>query len=403
MLRYYNTFITTATLLVLILSYSLSDSHATKLCVAPSDPSPCPCKACHTFDYYLNNSEIFFVDDTTFFFLPGYHRVKNVYNGHSVSGLNFTGNNATLLILNMTSLWFSLNHSSFISFSGLTVNSSSSFPLIFLNNVSHVELIDIEINGICDIFCLINSGGFFHIHNLTIRSVGLCKHVGWFKYMTGFENISGTINISNSIYHYLGSKEQFTIGVVVHHNPVGTAVIGITDSQFNKVGIEVYAFTEKNIVLLMENVLVDGSYMFGVNFWNFGPGPTNVTIINCNIMNILNGTALDLTINSSLARGVIKNTQLSCNYGDYTGLIIEGTQYSQNAVVELDNVTIESNDYLRGATTMIIKIHVMINNCSFRNNTGTAIFLDHSHLLCYGHNEFIGNIAYEGAGIYINW
>jgi len=46
-------------------------------------------------------------------------------------------------------------------------------------------------------------------------------------------------------------------------------------------------------------------------------------------------------------------------------------------------------------------VDVLMTNCTFRNNAGTALFLHDFTLMCFGLSEFIGNFAFEVAGISI--
>ena len=46
---------------------------------------------------------------------------------------------------------------------------------------------------------------------------------------------------------------------------------------------------------------------------------------------------------------------------------------------------------------MMDAVNITMSDCTFRNNTGTAVFLEDSFLECSGHSEFTANIGYEGA------
>ena len=153
--------------------------------------------------------------------------------------------------------------------------------------------------------------------------------------------------------------------------------------------------------ILVENVLISGPYYTGLGFeiaafWGF----CNITILNSEIQGV-NGTALSLGLdNPFTSSAVIKNSQLRWNYGreDYgVAMVIRGYNSAYPAVVELVNVTVESNTYSDTVTTMMDAVNITMSDCAFRSNTGTAVFLEDSFLECSGHNEFTANIGYEGA------
>ena len=75
---------------------------------------------------------------------------------------------------------------------------------------------------------------------------------------------------------------------------------------------------------------------------------------------------------------------------------IRGFDSSYRTLAELDNVTFYSNSYSDTVTTMMNAVNITMNDCVFKDNKGTAMFLEDSSLTCSGHNKFTGNIAYEG-------
>ena len=389
-------------LVLLFLSLTSSDVAANELCVVPFESSPCPCNAahCHTFDYYLNNSDNYFVSNTTFLFLPGCHTVYSVYDGHGVSGMNFKGCNATLLILsyNSTDSWFSLQDSAFVSFSGLTVRTSSSFyNLIAFTNVSSVEITNTEIesSNCTNTLYFSDSEGSSHLQNLTISVI---YYNGSFPYMASFENIRGHINISGSKFNYSGQPLDV---IAIQIESSSNVTVSIVDTEIYKA--QVWFYVDDDNVFLMDNVLINGSYNIGLAIFQFSP-IANVTILNSRIERV-DGTALHLGLyenNSSTV--VLKNLELKLNYGSEefgAALVIAGERPKSSKVVELNNITFESNVYNGGATAFMDTVNVSMTNCRFRNNMGTALFLEHTRLSCSGHNEFIGNTADDGAGISI--
>jgi hypothetical protein len=238
-------------LVLLFLSLTSSDVAANELCVVPLESSPCPCNTahCHTFDYYLNNSDNYFVSNTTFLFLPGCHTVYSVYDGHGVSGMNFKGSDATLLILsyNSTDYWFSLQKSAFVSFSGLTVRTNSSFTfLIAFTNVYSVEMTNIEIesSNCTNTLYFRDSEGSFHLQNLTIS---VMYYNGNFPYMAWFEFISGHINISGSKFNYLG--QPLDVGAIEIES-ISNVTVSIVDTEIYKAQVWFDVHDGYNVFLL---------------------------------------------------------------------------------------------------------------------------------------------------------
>ena len=91
--------------------------------------------------------------------------------------------------------------------------------------------------------------------------------------------------------------------------------------------------------------------------------------------------------------------------------ILNIPSHQKTASVIMSNVTVDSNIFSSSDvasmanrnTLLLYKLpNVTMMNCTFRNNTGTALYLDSSVLKIFGHNEFINNVGYEGAAMYIN-
>ena len=387
-------------LVLLLLSLTSSDVAANELCVVPLESSPCQCNTahCHTFDYYLNNSNVSFVSNTTFLFLAGNHTVYSVYDGCDVSGMKFKGCNATLLILSYisTDSWFSLHNSSFVSFSGLTVRTNSSFTnLISFINVSSVEMTDIEIesSNCSNTLYFSESEGYFHLQNLTISVI---YYNGSFPSLAWFDTI-GQIYISGSKFNYLGQPlDVQAIGIESKSN----VTVSIVDTEIYKA--QVWFDVDDDNVFLMDNVLINGSYNIGLAIFGSSTKAQNITILNSRFERV-DGTALYLILNNISSTVVLRNLVLKSNYGSEefgTALVIVGVKLKSSNEVELNNITFESNVY-NGATAYMDTVAASMTNCRFRSNIGTALFLESTRLSCSGHNKFIGNTADDGAGISI--
>ena len=338
-----------------------------------------------------------------------------VFNEVGVSDLKFMGSNATMLVLtnnNITGSWFSLNNSTSVSFCGLTLITHSSLSLISLINVSSVEMTNMKMEGnVCsNLFTLMKSTGYFQIQNLSIlmSSTNGCSCS---VHMTQFKDISGLISISGSKYHYKGFQLLPILAIDVKYGKVET--VSVIDTEIHMATVSFDYSTDdiglssikNDSVLLLDNVLINSSYISGLRIQTINSvAPSNIIIINTTIERV-NGTALFLRLDSySQLSTVIRNSEFSWNNGQEEheiALVIIGVQSSHHVEVELDSVTISSNGYFRGDTTMIDTVDVLMTNCSFTNNAGTALFLHYSTLTCFGYSKFIGNLAYEAAGISI--
>jgi predicted outer membrane repeat protein len=229
--------------------------------------------------------------------------------------------------------------------------------------------------------------------------------------MTSFFNVDGLISISESRYYYLGPQfALLAIDIVYTTKFITNTTIIVVDTEIYRSGVALAFFlpdidasdSDRSFLdILLENVLISGPYYIGLgfeiaSFWGF----CNVTILNSTIQRV-NGTALSLGLDNPFTpSAVIKNSQLRWNYGrdDYgVAMVIRGYDSAYPAVVELFNVTVESNTYSDTVTTMMDAVNITMSDCTFRNNTGTAVFLEDSFLECSGHSEFTANIGYEGA------
>jgi hypothetical protein len=411
-------FVASILMVVLLTTHLPSAGAGAELCVVPSDLSPCPCSApCHTFDHYLNQSSRYFLPDTAFLFLPGVHEVHSVYGGVGISGMNFSGTNATLVITTDSSVaWFSLTNSASVFFSGLAVNAqlSSLYILFSFSGVSSVVMTNMEIKSNCVGALFLNeSSGTFKFQGVTI-SLSLieensCNSV---KDMTTFLNVNGLIDITGARYNYSGSDTVLAINMLYTKAATNTT-INIADTKTYHCTIafgsleteEDLATTESvsiHIRVLLENVSVSGAIYTGIGFgFSSSSGLLSILIINCHFQSI-NGTTISIMglAPELLLNAVIRDSQLSGNYGSaYYGvaLLLKGYDPSHPTLLEMENVIFESNVYSDTATALFEAANVTMTDCTFRNNTGTALFLDSSNLTALGHNDFIDNVAYEGA------
>ena len=398
---------------LLVIALLASTDSATELCVVPYSHSACPCptSTCHVFDYYLNNSQQYFVSDTTFLFLEGTHTVHGAYDGSNVSGLNFTGQNATLFVSpagTVSGSWFSLINSTSLSFSGLSLTTNSSYSeLISLTNISSLEMTDIQIKSTCTGGVVVGqSSGAFIIRNVNFNSVyrdtAMCS-----RSMVAFFNSVGEIDISRSKFSYCGIQLAL-IAIDIALVKLSNTTIRITNTETYRAGIGVAYLnaptvnSSAHLDILVDKVFISGPYYvgLGLNILVF-VGICNMTILNTKIERV-NGTALTLGLNNGYpSNTLISNTQISYSYGtEHYGVAMSVIGVaSEPPMLHMDNVTFESNTYPGTVTVLMAYVRAHMENCAFRNNRGTALFMEGSHLTPLGYNEFVDNSAFQGAGL----
>ena len=441
-----------------IFAVLLPAATSTKLCVIPNDRSPCPCHNCHTFDFYLNHSDTYFVSNTTFLILPGTHLVHQAYNGNGVSGLNFTGINATLEITNSTnSVWFGLSDSNEVSFNGLDIRVSDNqiYPLNISNTMAvNIISVSVQCTGNCVILIQNMINGTVHFHNFQTSPL-ISSDITTSVAVT-LSNVSGLSNISNSSF---GSGSELVFFYTSDTDPLpGHDAIILTNVQFFGMGfyesafavyiegdresvnakifsvsIENCSFTTRSTsdfgssfvvfqvldvmatnlsvqVYLKNLILSSGSGRAVVlDFESFG-GIYEVYIQNCTFTN-MHGSALLIWVgNNSLSDVVVENSVFSWNRGNseaqepLVALLNFGSQKNAASII-MKNVTVESNSFYSAPigtlqNMLLYKLHdVTMINCSFKNNYGSALYLDTASVKMLEQNVFINNTGFVGAAI----
>ena len=156
------------------------------------------------------------------------------------------------------------------------------------------------------------------------------------------------------------------------------------------------------------------SYGIFLNFATFS-GKYDVNITNSKIyhhneaaIRVYNGMRRDSTV--SISNVVIENNQAHPFHFPVSGLLIKGTlNPSLNPATVINNVTFSSNSYVASTsvdtvvTVMLFFVQrITIINCSFVNNTGTALYLENSTVNASGFLTFLNNTAHNGAAIFIS-
>ena len=450
---------------VVLLAFILLTATAIEWCVIPTDQSQCPCSHdCHTFDYYLNHSDTYFVSNTTFQFLSGVHQVHQSYIGAGVSNLTLTGKNATLNISIVKNPWFMLKNSESIYVSGLNFIIKD-WDLLIIENVTNIEMknTSIECIGECGMFFNDVIEGKIVLHQLIVSSSSAGDNSSM-SMMIGINNFCGeiditesyfhgnvelscsfspdtellplltantTININNSVF-FLGydpaidSPMNIDIKFDGNNVPINASKVNIIITNCSILGslfhgelIYINAFYTENldITVVLDNVYVELGAIKAIliDFTTF-KGVYHLIINECTFQHA-SGSAINIWLgNNPLSEVIIQNSIIKWNKGNVNGIepvmaILNIPSHQKTASVIMSNVTVDSNIFSSSDvasmanrnTLLLYKLpNVTMMNCTFRNNTGTALYLDSSVLKIFGHNEFINNVGYEGAAMYIN-
>ena len=429
---------------------------STKICVIPSEHSPCNCSVpCHTFDYYLSHaeSELYSIDDLTVEFLSGVHQVKETFFSSNRAGLHLTGNNAMIdLRVNIKTSWFTLYNGSNITFSELDFlwegKDCDSCYIVELHNVTDLKLSNVSMNSNCGggVYLTSTQNGKIELKNVTFSvwlnglnmsnvncfiDISHCFFYGsqhhlllWAQYTTltpnsalsiqhcEFHNGSGSVRVFVDLMPTTLLDKTMTFSLRFNHvicsTPNGSDISVIISDRYrsNDISVEV---TINNSQL--HQALSSGVFLEFATYY----GKYNINIDECTISFHREG-ALRIALGNNLesnvfiTNSVVKYNQASPYHFPVSGMIIKGpTDPRLNPITVIENVTFESNTYVASAsidsvvTVMLFFVHrVTITNCQFSNNTGTALYLENSTIFTTGTITFTHNTAHNGAAIYMN-
>ena len=436
-----------------ILAVILPAATPNELCVIPTDRSPCPCHNCHTFDFYLNHSDTYFVSNTTFLILPGTHLVHQAYNDNGVSGMNFTGTNATLVISNLVNeTWFNLSNFNGISFYGLNIIfTENKKTLFFIANAAIVKILSvtIECTGSCLIFIQDMMDENLLFYNVTLKTSTNALIT------TNLSNIWCLSTISDSYFyrntellffyssdtampandtvinlmnvHFFGGLSLFKSAFVIKDNgvplPSTNFNVSVKNCSFyNSTGDHSFFIlfqvsntlaTNLSITVNLENLVL--SHGNGRAIWldfTVFCGVYHVLINRCTITH-MHGSGLQIWVgNNSVSNVVVKDSVFSWNRGNsepqepLVALLNLGS-HKHTASILIKNVTLKSNSFYSAPigtlqNMLLYKLpNVTMINCSFKENQGSALYMDTTTLTLLEKNSFINNTGYVGAALCI--
>ena len=350
-------------LLTVVICTNIQPTRANQYCVVPTEQSPCSCsETCHTFDYYLSNTTQYFVSGVIFEFLPGIHEVNKIYSGRGIINMSFTGTNDAFLEItsgNETGTWFTLHDSESISFSGLSFQSNQ--LLFHFMNVTSIEMTDVVLNSTCAGTTYVQNTQILFLRNVILQAS--CPNTSSFPpaIKVSLENNTNMIDVA---------------------------------------------------YILMESVSLTHSHSDGIEIdCSMFTGSCNINIISSSIVHHF-GKALSIALGENSDEVVIQDSILKWNHGNIyiPGIAMQITQshaFSYLTSVQMKNVTFDSNHfssgYIDGTVTALLQNigNATIIDCTFKNNTGAALFLESSSVTAVGNVSFIDNVAYNGAALII--
>ena len=443
-------------LFLLSISCLCKGENARKVCVVPTENSTCNCSVpCHTFDYYASHpqSELYIYNHLTLEFLPGTHKVENSFVSSNRTDLHLIGINASIEIYyDGNTSWFSLHNSSNISLSDLSfiwTQTSHQGPHVYVFYFSDVSNIMFSHFDLTNIW-----GGGMNLSTSNNVKFTLFSLYTWFH---GFNmlNMEAKIDISHC---FLNGSNQYSLVVAeyseLQHNfslsiehceffngsgsfelsghgtpqHVGRANqntkmsikfdhINFTTPKGGDINVGFTYFGDDVVVeVSLTNLKLFHAMSFGM-FLEFATffGMYNVQIGNCNILHhseggirLYNGGSQGSEI--SITDTLLSENQASQFHFPISALLIKGTtDPTSNPLTVLKNVTFDKNTFIDSAsvntvvTVMLFFVnHIRVSDCHFKNNVGTALFLENSKINVTGMLTFTNNTAHNGAALYLH-
>ena len=341
---------------ILLVATGVLVQASTEHCVVPSEESVCTCNVtCHTLDVYLSSPGDYFKSGVTFRFLPGVHHVHNTFSGSNIQGLSFVkddSHSSVTLILDPGSSWFNLQNSSGISFSELEIHMNHDVSGSFMFNLTSVD--DVIFSAIHLFYNSNGTGGGMKIdggHNISMHQIIYESYGAYLFYVS---NTDGLL-----------LEHSYVKRSAVELWPDGQSIVSFCYFE----GCEISAYS----TFVVNNSLFQHTVVAGISE---GSG----------IINLENSVFEDCMNSLEPA----------------TTVVFEGHSY-----ILLKNVTFQNNSYIPAlavgtiATAVFYKVqNLQLMDCLFVGNTGTAVYVEDSHIYVHGKLNFTGNAAYEGAAMY---
>ena len=369
----------------------------------PIPKSKCPSDPCHTLQYYANHSS--FTNNSRFLFLEGEpHQLDSVVTISNVANLSLAGASSgpVRIVCTSTPSGFYVKEFIWLSMANMTISNCSGVQNVTVHLVagSGVALnhITISYSSGSEGLRVLDVVGSFTITSSTFLAVqggnvlveySHCESPSNFSIINSELNVVDlglSFEVSCSDVHLVitnvsfekGSKKASGLGLSINYNVltnnsvfVDKSTLGITvticlDSDCN----EDYLHSSSNFVQITRSTVYYGA-LFG-----FGDGaPTK-----------------DCTI-------IIEDTVFS-----YVSLFALGYNSSKNGTAPqavLHNVTLIANIEYDPSVPSIYLAYGVVTfvNCTFENNSESAIQTYKSEIIFQGYNVFKNNSALLGGGI----
>ena len=350
----------------------------------PSGDSPC-----HSLQYYANHSS--FTNNSRFFFLEGEHYLDSVVTISNVANLSLVGAGSGVEVFCMPlSSGFRIEEFVGVKIENMVISYCCAGPrnaAVEIVNGSEVTIDHVTISNSSGDNCtglLVEEvvGSFSILNSIFMRMVGVTLRI---KY--SFCKLPTTLNLTNNtlittLNAYSCANANLNLGCSNIHTV-------ITDIQFQGMcGLSIRPTCNNSVVIR-----------------NFNNGPISViTSKKCNTTcayadveypglhfdqnGIGNGTVL------------IKNSR-TVDYKSGPSISILGNNGDAScARVILQNITLASSGVF--SPLGLYDATVLLNDCTFQNNTSSAIAAIRSKIIFKGTNIFSYNSGYIGGGVMLN-
>ena len=435
---------------------SIAPTDAEIFYVKPGDDMYCTYQpSCLALNEYVAQKEQYFLDNTTFMFLPGIHQLDVQLNVENLSNISFIGREEPLVQVSLSetvnitwincdnielsrlvflvegdqlemisALYFhrTIGILSYLSFLG---NGSNTFRAIFLNDSNEIMINNIHVSGatsdrgaaLYGLRSVVNLyGNNSFTNNMAFGEGGAVALLGCnsnffgnISFMNNTANDGGAVLIFGGTHNLFGNF-SFEENLGTHS---GGAVVLLSDSKVNIVGsISFINNSATNgiggaVVILSGRQNISGKIDFANNRAFLGGGlwasEGSETFISGNISFIYN------TANNGGAMSLVDSTTEI--YGNIS--FQRNTAQSNGGVVSISNgshsisgdISFVSNMAESGGAVSITggNDHVVSGRISFVNNSATtdggALYITGSSVCLSGNISFVGNSASDGGAV----
>ena len=366
--------------------------------VVPTEPATeCPSgdSPCHSLQYYVDHSN--FTNNTMFLFMKGEHYLDGVVHAMNVANLSLVGEGFGVKILcNSQTSRFVIEEFAGLNFEYLDISDLADFTLVTGTNViinqvnitslEHYANATLRAINVVELFSITNST-FLDIDSVQVHYDMTVKGFGHFMFRNNklSTQLFLTIAISNlevSIMDSIFERENDMNGLYIYFQTLRNNSILIGNNEFKKSGIHLTVCARCNLRCSQPYCIkFTGITSSSTAEFDFGFSKESVLLIENSIFS-------DFYCSSC-------RQLLNFQFG------YDPSVFDDSVQVTLHNVTITNNvleNQLNGVTNLYA-VAILIVNCRFENNIGSAVEAVSSKLVFEGNTVFFNNSAAVGGGI----